>query len=83
MRPSTQVDPDTGYVSRSPVARRGRCGCPKLAYASRKLAKAAAKRHQRGTGELIHAYHCEAGHCWHVGHPVGSRSTEARSAWLG
>lgn len=50
-----------------------RCRCPKLAYTSRKRAKAAAAAQTRNTGELITAYHCGSGHCWHIGHPPGTR----------
>lgn len=70
MRPHTITDPETGRVSRSKVKRQGSsCRCGKQAYTSKKIAKATAKAQTRATGELIEAYHCYAGHCFHIGHP--------------
>lgn len=74
MRTQIQLD-DMGKVSRSKVARRGKCGCPKAAYSSRKIAAARAAQARRERGELILPYRCpHGGHCWHIGHPPGSRS---------
>lgn len=65
---------DGGKVLRTKVVRVGRCGCGKLAYSSRKLAKATAAVEARSTGEPIYAYKCvRGGHCWHLGHPIGWR----------
>lgn len=72
MRPRTITDPATGKVTRTKVTPRSACG--KFAYSSRKIAAAAAKAQTRNTGEYIVAYRCKRGcHCWHVGHPPGSR----------
>lgn len=55
------------------VVDRGACGCPKKAYSNQKEARAQAKIATKKTGETIEAYHCRRGHCWHIGHPIGSR----------
>lgn len=57
-----------------------RSKCGKLAYSSKKFAKGLARQQSIETGELIAAYHCLRCHCWHLGHPPGSR-TEAQTAW--
>lgn len=72
---------DEGVAVRDKVVSRGTCGCPKYAYATRKLAKAAAAIARTRTGEPIHAYHCTVGHCWHIGHPRGWHA-EQRTAEL-
>lgn len=60
-----------GKVRRAKVTR-CRCTCGKLAYSSRKIAKARAIHEAKASGEPIHAYHCvRGGHCWHLGHPIG------------
>ena len=52
--------------------------CGKLAYSSRKVAKMYARFQSRETGEMIEAYRCVRGcHCWHIGHPPGSREQVA------
>ena len=51
-----------------------RSGCGKLAYPSKKVAKAKAAEQSRNTGTVIRAYHCvDRCHCWHIGHPWGQR----------
>lgn len=46
--------------------------CGKLAYTSRKRAKAAAAVNRREFGENVEAYKCPNGcHAWHIGHPPG------------
>jgi len=66
-----------GKVRRTKVTRMGRCRCGKLAYSSRKLAKARAVHESKATGEPIYAYHCvRGGHCWHIGHPIGWRAAQ-------
>lgn len=73
MRPVTHMDPITGRVQRRGVSRRPIGACQKFAYASRKAAYASARTQSRMTGENIQAYHCFACHCYHIGHPSGSR----------
>lgn len=73
MKSAAEID-DQGKLVRRPVARRGGCGCPKIAYTRRKVALEQAGAQRRASGEWIEAYHCEWGHCWHIGHPPGSRS---------
>jgi hypothetical protein len=51
--------------------------CPKLVYASKKIAVATARRQSAVTGELIRAYHCFGCHGYHLGHPPGSRPARA------
>lgn len=51
---------------------RSRCSCQKFAYTSRKVALGAAALARLETGETIHAYRCEEGHCFHIGHPIGT-----------
>lgn len=76
MRPVTHIHPDTGLVIRSKVARATACG--KQGYSSRKLAKSTAKIQAKATGEDLQAYHCPRGcHCWHIGHPPGSKNQVA------
>lgn len=73
MRPVTHVHPDTGLVVRSKVI--GGTACGKQGYSSRKLAKSTAAIQSRNTGETLTAYHCTRGcHCWHIGHPPGTRA---------
>jgi hypothetical protein len=73
VRPKRRIDVDSGASYRVKVQREGR-RCPKMAYSSRKIAAEVAHRATRATGEQIEAYHCVVGcHCWHVGHPPGSR----------
>ena len=72
MRPVIRRD-DRDKVHRHHQVHAG-CWCPKLAYTSKKRAKAHAAAQTRASGELITAYHCLAGHCWHIGHPPGSRA---------
>lgn len=69
MRPRT-VRLEDGQVVRQKMDRRGRgCNCGvKSAYSSKKLAKAAARRQSKMSGENIVAYHCYPGHCYHLGH---------------
>lgn len=63
---------EDGTLVRVQSVRAPRCG--KLAYPSKKVAKAKAAEQRRNTGEMIRAYHCEDGcHAWHMGHPWGQR----------
>lgn len=81
MRPVVVTDWETGRVSRSKVNRQGSsCSCGKQAYTSKKIAKATAKAQSRATGEDIEAYHCYAGHCFHIGHRPGSERRPPRMA---
>lgn len=58
--------------------RQTRCGCPKQGYTNRKAAATAAAFARRVSDEVIEAYRCRhGGHCWHIGHPPGSRSEAA------
>lgn len=72
MRPVVVANPETGEVVRSKVLRRTPCG--KQGYSSRKIAAGRAAIVRRDHGEAVHHYHCRDCHCWHIGHPPGSRS---------
>lgn len=66
MRARVRFDTE-GQAFREQARRSDRCG--KLAYVSKKEAKARAKAQTRFSGEYIEAYHCFACHCYHIGHP--------------
>jgi hypothetical protein len=79
VRPVTRVAMATGKVTRTKVIDRPPCGCAKQGYTSRKLAKTNAAIASRETGDLIEAYKCrEGGHCWHIGHALGSPRNQGR-----
>lgn len=78
MRARTKVS-EGGKVYRQRILKRGRCGCPKQAYATKKLAKERAVFETKATGETIEAYHCQQGHCWHIGHPPGYGRARAQA----
>ena len=66
-----KVQLEDGTLVRVHAVRRG---CGKLAYPSKKIAKAKAAEQARQTRALIRAYHCTDGcHAWHMGHPWGQR----------
>lgn len=67
MRPRTIVT-DEG-VHRSGFTPHSRCG--KFLYASKKQARALAKRIRRERLENVEAYHCYPCHGYHVGHVPG------------
>jgi hypothetical protein len=76
VRPTTKLtDRGTGNrpkVERSKIAEQ--TPCRKQGYSSRKMALERAAVARRETGEEIEAYKCRNGcHCWHIGHPPGSR----------
>lgn len=48
--------------------------CNKMGYTTKKLAKEAAARQRKATGEPIYAYRCPHGcHLHHIGHTPGWR----------
>lgn len=69
-----KVQLEDGTLVRVHAVRRG---CGKLAYSSKKVAKAKAAEQARETCEVIRAYHCDDCHCWHMGHPWGQRGKVA------
>lgn len=44
------------------------CASRKIRYHSKRRAKLAIRRMQRRDGGRLHAYRCETGDHWHVGH---------------
>lgn len=50
-------------------------GCAhKIKYRSKKIALGARDKVRRRTGDqAIGVYHCLEHHCWHLGHPPGTR----------
>ena len=67
---------ETSKLERTHAVPSARCG--KLAYSSKKVAKMYAAAQTRSSGEHIEAYRCIRGcHCWHIGHPPGSREQAA------
>lgn len=47
--------------------------CGKLAYVSKKIAAQKAAVARSASGENVVAYHSKPCHCWHIGHPPGTR----------
>lgn len=42
----------------------------KARYAAQGIAKKAAEKASRDSGDLITAYRCQRHDCWHIGHPL-------------
>lgn len=64
--------PRQGRV-RTPVSHDPECGCAKRSYRSKHDAELAARLAGDREHEPMHAYHCEDGGLWHIGHQTRRR----------